>query len=119
MLKFMMEQTALYGVLLVILALLILFGIATAEKGVNSLVGTDDPQALAIQSTSEGEVDLKILGKQVSGTKLPWADELSDSLEGRESAVADALDAVSMEIGTWMQAGAQTVLGKVKDLLLQ
>ncbi|ARU62002.1 hypothetical protein CBW65_14060 [Tumebacillus avium] len=119
MLKNAIEQTALYGVLLVLLALMVLFGIATAEKGVNSLVGTDDPQALAVQSTKSGEVDLKILGKNVPGTKVPWADELSNSLEGRESAVADTLDEVSMDIGTWMQAGAQSVLGKLEEWVLK
>ncbi|ASS76112.1 hypothetical protein CIG75_14865 [Tumebacillus algifaecis] len=119
MLKNAIEQTALYGVLLVLLALMVLFGIATAEKGVNSLVGTDDPKALAVQSTTDGEVDLKILGKHVSGTKLPWSDELSHSLEGRKSAVADTVDEVSMNIGTWMQARAKSALGKLQEWVLQ
>ncbi|MFD2172144.1 DUF3679 domain-containing protein [Tumebacillus lipolyticus] len=109
------EGAALYGVLLVLLATMILFGIVTAEKGVNSLVGADDPQALAIQSTTNGEVDLKILGKQVTGTKVPWGDQLSDALEGGESVVADTLDQVSLTIGSWMQTGAKSVLGKLQE----
>jgi hypothetical protein len=109
------EQTAVYSVLLGILAMVVLFGIATAEKGINSLVGTDDPQALAVERPKKGEVELKVLGKNMSTTQLPWSDQLSDQLEGKESIAADLVDGASMKIGTWMQAGAQKVLGSLSE----
>lgn len=111
----LIEQSAVYGILLVILALMVLFGISTAEKGVNSLVGTDDPQALVVKSTGNGAVDVKILGKDLSGQQLPWADQVSRQIEGGHSAVGTAVDDASLTIGTWLQAGSQKVLGKLTD----
>lgn len=111
----LIEQTAVFGSLLVILALMILFGISTAEKGVHSLVGTDDPQALVVKSTGNGEVDVKILGKDMSGTQLPWAEQVSRQMEGGNSAVGAAVDDASLTIGTWLQAGSQKVLGKLTE----
>jgi hypothetical protein len=109
-LKSMVEHTAVYGVLLVMLTVMVIFGITTAEKGVNSLVGTDDPQALVVKSTTKGDVDLKILGKEVTTTKPSWSQELSRDLEGQQSSVADGMDSVSVNVGTWMQAGAKKLL---------
>jgi hypothetical protein len=115
MVRSKIEQTAVYSVLLGILAMVVLFGIAAAEKGINSLTGTDDPQALAVQSPKKGEVELKVLGKNVSTTQLPWSDQLSDNLEGKESTAAGLMDGASMRLGDWMQAGAQKVLGSLNE----
>lgn len=114
--KSILEHTAVYGVLVVMLAMMIIFGISTAEKGVNSLVGTNDPQALAIKSTTKGEVDVKILGKDVVATKPAWSKELSQNLEGQQSHVADSMDGVSVQVGTWMQAGAKKLLDMIQGL---
>ena len=113
--KTVIEQSVVYGILLVMLALMILFGISTAEKGVNSLVGTDDKQALVIKSTPQGQMDVKILGKDMSGTKLPWSEQVSRNLDGKDSSVGSAVDDASMSVGTWMQAGAQKVLQTLTD----
>ncbi|PWK08384.1 DUF3679 domain-containing protein [Tumebacillus permanentifrigoris] len=117
--KSMLEHTAVYGVLLIMLALLVIFGISTAEKGVNSLVGTNDPQALVIKSGPRGDVDLKILGKDVktgTSTKPSWSQELSQDLEGQQSTVADGLDSASVNMGTWMQTGAKKLLDSLSGV---
>jgi hypothetical protein len=106
------EQTAVYGILLMMLAMMILFGISTAEKGIQSLTGSDDPQALAVHPRG-----LEILGKNLSGTQIPWADRLSDQLEGRESVIGDLVDSAALNIGNLMQSGAQTVLDKLNGWL--
>jgi hypothetical protein len=120
------EQTAVYGILLIMLALLILFGIATAEKGVNSLVGTNEGQAVAVSTTPQPapqlaskterakvKTELNVVGKDQSGTAPSWSRQLSHNLEGKDSAVADVLDHVSLNAGTWMQAGAKKLLGVI------
>ncbi|KEO83773.1 DUF3679 domain-containing protein [Tumebacillus flagellatus] len=108
-LKSMVEQSAVYGVLVVMLALMIIFGISTAEKGVNSLVGTDDKEALVVKN-DQGDVDLKILGKDVKATKPAWSQELSRDLESQQSTVGSGMDSASISIGTWMETGAKKVL---------
>ncbi|MCX7570803.1 DUF3679 domain-containing protein [Tumebacillus sp. DT12] len=113
----LMEQTAVYGILMVMLALMVLFGIQSAEKGIQSLTGSDDPQALAVTGTQNGQVDLRVLGKDLSSTEIPWADRLSDQLEGQESIVGDLVDSAALNIGDWMQAGAQTLLEKLNGWL--
>ncbi|MGZ6525560.1 MAG: hypothetical protein ACXVDB_10700, partial [Tumebacillaceae bacterium] len=111
------EQTAVYGILLIMLVLLILFGITTAEKGVNSLTGASDSQAVAVNTTPQpapkAKSDLKIVGKDQRGTEPPWSQQLSHNLEGRDSSVAEILDNVSLNAGTWMQAGAKKLLGVI------
>ncbi|MBL0388387.1 DUF3679 domain-containing protein [Tumebacillus sp. ITR2] len=107
--KTILEQSAVYGVLLVMLALLVIFGISSAEKGVNSLVGTNDKQALAIKN-EQGDVDLKILGKDVKATKPSWSQELSHDIENQQSSVGSGVDTASISIGTWMETGAKKLL---------
>ncbi|HEU4964944.1 MAG TPA: DUF3679 domain-containing protein [Bacilli bacterium] len=114
----LMEQTVVYGILLLLLALLILFGIAAAERGVNALVGVDNPQALAVDAKGPGETDLKILGKDLSTSQAPWADQMSDDLDKSDSSVADAVDGLSLNVGQWMQAGAKRVLDGISSLVL-
>lgn len=112
------EQTAVYGVLLAILAVLVLFGISAAEKGINSLVGTDDPQALVLQS-DKGQVDLKVLGENVASKELPWSEQLSRNLESEESTVGDAIDGFSLNVGTWMEVGARKVLSVLESWMVE
>lgn len=114
----LIEQSVVYGILLVILALMILFGISAAERGVNSLVGYENPQALAVDSTNQGEVEVKILGKDLSTTQTPWADQVSDSLDQGDSSVSGALDGLAMNVGHWMQTGAQKVLDGISGWIL-
>jgi hypothetical protein len=111
-----LEQTAVYGGLLILLAMMILFGIAAAEKGIQSLVGTDDPEALVVKSAPSGEVKVKILGKDMSGTEKPWAEQLSRKLDEQDSRVAQTADSLSIQIGTWMEAGSRKVLESLSGI---
>jgi hypothetical protein len=71
------------------------------------------PQPAEKKETRKVKTDLHVVGKDQSGTEPSWSRQLSHNLEGKDSAVADVLDNVSLNAGTWMQAGAKKLLGVI------
>jgi len=111
------EQSLVYGLLVIMLILMILFGIVAAEKGINSLSGTDESQALVVSESPQGETNVTILGKNVAGSSEPsWSQQLSRDLEQSASPTGEAVDQASISIGTWLEAGARKVLDVINDI---
>jgi len=114
--KSVLEQVLVYGGLLMMVGLLILFGISAAEKGMGTLTGTEPSQATALQLEQEGTKP-PTPGKEVAATGLPWSEKLSREIEGSDSLAGAVVEEASLTVGNWLQAGAQGMLGWLQNLL--